>query len=631
MIARLGRAMRTNGFPCRPRGVRSGPRRAVSVETRTPNEFAQDLFDGLPRRYDAPRRGALVRPERPLAPRDGEPRRAERSGVDPRRRDRDGGRRARAGAAHARARHRPRPHPGDAAARAGSASRRRAPPTGCGSSWARASGSRFPTRRSTRSTFTYLLRYVARSRGDAAWSWRGSSSRAARSRVSSSRFPTNAFWRAWWWALHAARAAGRRVSHRRAGVVRGRSFPRTEHLRVTTGAIPLRWIVRMWSDAGLTGVSVRTMSLGGGLVMWATKPAPMTGVRPAFYAARPGPWRDWWTILHPPYTAWHLSYVVIGATLAPRTDGGGSLATLLAFFLRGRRRRACRSTSCTAGRCTRASRARCSLGATVAALGVSLALGFAGVGRTGVGLLVFMALGPMLVLGYNLELFGGMVHSDLGFAAAWGAFPVLTAYFVQAAPARPHRSRSPRPPPRCSPSAQRTLSTQARVVRRRVARVEGTDDDARRQRRTPSTSRTLLAADRAGVAVDVGRDGRARLRARRGARLRASRERARRTIERRDDRQACAVRDRGVRPGRDRRDPRSPRRRAGNAAARQERRGDGAPGRGPVRQGARRDVQLRLVGAVPRGRAARPRARLGGDHVAAHVLHRSRPARSGPG
>ena len=56
-------------------------------------------------------------------------------------------------------------------------------------------------------------------------------------------------------------------------------------------------------------------------------------VRPAFYAARRGGWRDWWTILHPPYTAWHLSYVVIGATLAPHTDGAKLAATALAFFL----------------------------------------------------------------------------------------------------------------------------------------------------------------------------------------------------------------------------------------------------------------------------------------------------------
>ena len=54
--------------------------------------------------------------------------------------------------------------------------------------------------------------------------------------------------------------------------------------------------------------------------------------RPAYYSARPGGVGDWWTILHPPYTAWHLSYVVIGACLAPHVDGGRLLATLAAFF-----------------------------------------------------------------------------------------------------------------------------------------------------------------------------------------------------------------------------------------------------------------------------------------------------------
>ena len=39
------------------------------------------------------------------------------------------------------------------------------------------------------------------------------------------------------------------------------------------------------------------------------------GSRPAFYALQPGGWRDYVTLLHPPYTAWHLSYVAIGAAL----------------------------------------------------------------------------------------------------------------------------------------------------------------------------------------------------------------------------------------------------------------------------------------------------------------------------
>ena len=54
--------------------------------------------------------------------------------------------------------------------------------------------------------------------------------------------------------------------------------------------------------------------------------------RPAFYAARAGGWRDWWTLLHPPYTAWHLAYVVIGACLAPTINATRLVATLLAFF-----------------------------------------------------------------------------------------------------------------------------------------------------------------------------------------------------------------------------------------------------------------------------------------------------------
>src|SRR3954470_12873410 len=55
--------------------------------------------------------------------------------------------------------------------------------------------------------------------------------------------------------------------------------------------------------------------------------------RPAFYALAPGGWRDLVTLLHPPYTAWHLSYVAFGAVAAPELHGDRLAATLLAFFL----------------------------------------------------------------------------------------------------------------------------------------------------------------------------------------------------------------------------------------------------------------------------------------------------------
>ena len=60
----------------------------------------------------------------------------------------------------------------------------------------------------------------------------------------------------------------------------------------------------------------------------------MTGAaRPAFYALRSGGWRDYVTLLHPPYTLWHLSYVAIGAALAPRLDWAVLGWTVLAFAL----------------------------------------------------------------------------------------------------------------------------------------------------------------------------------------------------------------------------------------------------------------------------------------------------------
>jgi hypothetical protein len=197
----------------------------------------------------------------------------------------------------------------------------------------------------------------------------------------------------------------------------------------------------------------------------------MATARPAFYAARSGRWRDWWTLLHPPYTAWHLSYVVVGATLAPNTNGTRLVATLLAFFLAVGV--AAHALDELHGRPLHTEIPAAML-ATVAvlALGGALALGFAGIGQTGAGLLVFMALGPVLVFGYNVELFGGRLHSDLGFAAAWGAFPVLTAYFVQAGRIDAVAVLAAAAALALS-LAQRSLSTQARLVRRRVASIRG--------------------------------------------------------------------------------------------------------------------------------------------------------------
>jgi hypothetical protein len=105
-------------------------------------------------------------------------------------------------------------------------------------------------------------------------------------------------------------------------------------------------------------------------------------------------------------------------------------------------------------------------------LAAAVALGIAGVSRVGAGLLAFIAVGPVLVVGYNLEVLGGRLHSDAGFAFSWGAFPALTGYFAQAERldlvallvAGGTFGLS---------YAQRSLSTQARLLRRRVIAVDG--------------------------------------------------------------------------------------------------------------------------------------------------------------
>jgi hypothetical protein len=193
--------------------------------------------------------------------------------------------------------------------------------------------------------------------------------------------------------------------------------------------------------------------------------------RPAYYAARSGGWRDWWTMLHPPYTAWHLSYVVIGACLAPETNGTRLAATLLGFFfavgvsahaldeLHGRPLHTAISSPSL-------------IGLGVGGLLVACALGLVGVATVGPWLIAFIVIGPVLVVGYNLELFGGLMHTDVGFAAAWGAFPVLVGYFVQA-----HRVDATALLAALAALglslAQRFLSTPARTLRRQVVGVDG--------------------------------------------------------------------------------------------------------------------------------------------------------------
>jgi hypothetical protein len=201
------------------------------------------------------------------------------------------------------------------------------------------------------------------------------------------------------------------------------------------------------------------------------EPPPPPQERPSFYAARSGGWHDWWTLLHPPYTAWHLSYVVFGACLATHVSASRLVATLLAFFLAVGI--AAHALDELQGRPLGTQISRSILvTSTVVSLAGAVALGAVGVWKVGWALVPFMVIGPVLVVGYNLELFGGRIHTDVWFAAAWGSFPVLVAYVAQT------NSLSPAAVIAAAAAffvsaAQRHLSTPARLVRRRSATVEG--------------------------------------------------------------------------------------------------------------------------------------------------------------
>jgi hypothetical protein len=177
-------------------------------------------------------------------------------------------------------------------------------------------------------------------------------------------------------------------------------------------------------------------------------------------------------LLHPPYTAWHLSYVAIGAAVAPILHADRLAAALAAFLLAVGV--AAHALDELAGRPLRTALSRGTL-ITLAAggLGGAVAIGILGAVTVSPLLVGLVAVGAFLVLAYNLEIAGGAFHSDTWFALAWGGFPAFTGYFVNALTIRPDGLLVTAAC--CLLSvAQRRLSTPARQLRRETADVIGT-------------------------------------------------------------------------------------------------------------------------------------------------------------
>lgn len=200
---------------------------------------------------------------------------------------------------------------------------------------------------------------------------------------------------------------------------------------------------------------------------------------PAYYARRGGVLADWWTLLHPPYTVWHLSYVVLGAAMAPVLDWTALGLAVLAFFLAVGV--AAHALDELQGRPLGTGIGDGVLrGVAAAALVVACALGVYGVffhAGTNAALAVAVPVGAFLVVGYNLELFDGALHNDHAFAWGWGGFPVAVGFVAQS-PGLAWASLGAAVAAMLggvgTSYAQRRLSTPARELRRRTSDATGT-------------------------------------------------------------------------------------------------------------------------------------------------------------
>jgi hypothetical protein len=189
----------------------------------------------------------------------------------------------------------------------------------------------------------------------------------------------------------------------------------------------------------------------------------------AFYARTGSRSGDLWTLLHPPYTLWNVSYVAIGAALAPSMDWLRLLLTLAAFAA---------GTGVASHALDELNGRPLKTGFTDRELKLLGLAGFSGamlpaaLGAVIISpwVLALAAVGALLVMAYTMEWWNGLIHTDLGFALSWGGFPVLVGYWAQAETLAPQALLAAGGAVLLS-MAQRSLSTPARFVRRRTAKA----------------------------------------------------------------------------------------------------------------------------------------------------------------
>lgn len=156
-----------------------------------------------------------------------------------------------------------------------------------------------------------------------------------------------------------------------------------------------------------------------------------TEMRPAFYALDSGAWREYVTLLHIPFTVWHLSYVVLGATVAPVLHLDRLAWTCLAFFLGVGL--AAHALDELHGRPLGSGIPKTVLlGIAGTSLAAAMLIGVYAYVAIGIWAVPFVLFGTVMLLAYNLEWSSGRFHSGPWFGLAWGAFPALAGYWANA-------------------------------------------------------------------------------------------------------------------------------------------------------------------------------------------------------
>ncbi len=197
----------------------------------------------------------------------------------------------------------------------------------------------------------------------------------------------------------------------------------------------------------------------------------MTALKPSWYSsAKDGIVSDFINLLHPPYTLWHLSYVLIGIAMSPVIFIDRSVWVLVAFFLGlGLGAHALDETMGNPLRTRISKKWLYSIG--FGSLSVAILIGAYFVAKLSILILPFVVIESFFAVAYNLEMFEKRFHTDIVFALSWGSIPFLTGYFVNSLSIS-IASLVMALGIGLLTYVQRTLSTQARLFRRKIDAVQ---------------------------------------------------------------------------------------------------------------------------------------------------------------